>query len=211
MLSMLMHPHPPPDETLALLPHLRPHHSLRFRTPASSSPWLKILMLLRGPQVMPPTLPSPPLMPPCTCPTCLQRCLPSLRLQCPPNMPPMQLTILTLAVPSQHASDTAYHPYTRMPSQHASDAAYHPYAHSDLPTCLQHCLPSLSLQCPPDMPPMPPSNWPDPYAPAAPQDETTMLPPISALTNPYVCAPPPFLLCRLQFVRSRGALNPPYA
>ncbi|MBW0576267.1 hypothetical protein O181_115982 [Austropuccinia psidii MF-1] len=27
-----------------------------------------------------------------------------------PNMPPMLLTILTLAVPSQHASDTPHHP-----------------------------------------------------------------------------------------------------
>ncbi|MBW0528322.1 hypothetical protein O181_068037 [Austropuccinia psidii MF-1] len=53
-------------------------------------------------------------------------------------MPPTLLTILTLAVPSRHASDTAYHPYT----------------HSALPTCLRRCLPSLHSQCPPDMPPM---------------------------------------------------------
>ncbi|MBW0538282.1 hypothetical protein O181_077997 [Austropuccinia psidii MF-1] len=51
---------------------------------------------------------------------------PSLHL---PNMPPMLLTILTLTVPSRHASNAPYHPYTRgVPSQHASDAAYHPYA-----------------------------------------------------------------------------------
>ncbi|MBW0577963.1 hypothetical protein O181_117678 [Austropuccinia psidii MF-1] len=51
-----------------------PNHSLCFCTPASSSPWLTILTLLRGPQVLPPTQPSPPLTPPCT------RRLPSLRL-----------------------------------------------------------------------------------------------------------------------------------
>ncbi|MBW0510572.1 hypothetical protein O181_050287 [Austropuccinia psidii MF-1] len=104
MLSMLTRPHPPPDRTPTLPPHLRPHQSLLFRTPASSSPWLTILMLLQGPQVMPPTPPSPPLMPPCTCPTCLQHCLPSLCLQCPPDMPPMlveflpnmNLTLLTI-------------------------------------------------------------------------------------------------------------------
>ncbi|MBW0527231.1 hypothetical protein O181_066946 [Austropuccinia psidii MF-1] len=73
----------------------------------------------------------------------------------PPNMPPILLTILTLAVPSQHASkapyhpyacgvpsrhasDAAYHPYACIvPARHASDAAYHPYACSALPTCLQ--------------------------------------------------------------------------
>ncbi|MBW0492967.1 hypothetical protein O181_032682 [Austropuccinia psidii MF-1] len=92
---MLTRPHPPPDET-PTLPHLCPHHSLRFHTPASSSPWLKILTLLQGPQVMPPTRPSPP-----------------LRLLAP--------------------------------TQHAYNAAYYPYAHSALPTCLQHSLPSLRL------------------------------------------------------------------
>ncbi|MBW0518779.1 hypothetical protein O181_058494 [Austropuccinia psidii MF-1] len=40
------------------------------------------------------------------------------------------------------------------PTQHASDAAYHPYACSARPTCLQHCLPSLCSQCPPEMPQM---------------------------------------------------------
>ncbi|MBW0553168.1 hypothetical protein O181_092883 [Austropuccinia psidii MF-1] len=67
--------------------------------------------------------------------------------------------------PSQHSSDPAYHPYTRIvpaqhasdtpecppnmpltlltiltlavPSRHDSDAAYHPYACSALLTCLQ--------------------------------------------------------------------------
>ncbi|MBW0516935.1 hypothetical protein O181_056650 [Austropuccinia psidii MF-1] len=104
----------------------------------------------------------------------------------PPIMPLMLLTILTLSVPSQHASDTPDHPYAcGVPSHHASDTAYHPYTCSDLLTCLQHrlpslhlystrptclqcCLPSLCSQCPPKMPPAPPSNWPDPYTPAAP-------------------------------------------
>ncbi|MBW0576809.1 hypothetical protein O181_116524, partial [Austropuccinia psidii MF-1] len=56
---------------------------------------------------------------------------------CPPNMPPTLLTILMLAVPSRHDSDTSYHPYAHVvPSQHASNTAYHPYSHSALPTCL---------------------------------------------------------------------------
>ncbi|MBW0576808.1 hypothetical protein O181_116523 [Austropuccinia psidii MF-1] len=104
-------------------------------------------------------------------PTCLRHCLPSLRSQCPPDMPATLLTILTLAVPSRHASDAAYHPYAdlvpsqhasnaayhpcaHMPSRHASNTPYHPYARSALLPCLRHCLPSLRLQCPPDMPPM---------------------------------------------------------
>ncbi|MBW0475737.1 hypothetical protein O181_015452 [Austropuccinia psidii MF-1] len=107
---------------------------LGTHTPNSSSPQLTILMLLRGPQVMPLTPPSPPLMPPCTClilsatyhPNACgvpsQRCLPSLRswsgfltcLQC-------RLPCLCL--------------------------------HSTHPPCFGHCLPSLCLQCPPDMTP----------------------------------------------------------
>ncbi|MBW0494115.1 hypothetical protein O181_033830 [Austropuccinia psidii MF-1] len=77
----------------------------------------------------------PSLRSPSALPTCLQHCLPSLRLQCPPNMPPTLLTILTLAVPSRHASNSAYHPY----------------AYSALPMLLT----ILTLaECPPDMPPM---------------------------------------------------------
>ncbi|MBW0490102.1 hypothetical protein O181_029817 [Austropuccinia psidii MF-1] len=58
-----------------------PHHSLRFRTPASSSPQLTILTLLRGPQVMPPMRPSPPPNPICHLPSlcshgALKICLP---------------------------------------------------------------------------------------------------------------------------------------
>ncbi|MBW0573784.1 hypothetical protein O181_113499 [Austropuccinia psidii MF-1] len=54
-----------------------------------------------------------------------------------PNMPPTLLTILTLAVPSRHASDTPYHPYAYIvTARHSSNAAYHPYTCSALPTCL---------------------------------------------------------------------------
>ncbi|MBW0496374.1 hypothetical protein O181_036089 [Austropuccinia psidii MF-1] len=110
---MLTRPPPPPDETPTLPPHLGPHHSLRSFTPASSSPQLTILTLLQGHKVMPPTPPSPPLMPPCT------------RLILSTTYHPY-----TRGVPSQHASDAAYHPYAHeVPSQHASDATYHPYAH----------------------------------------------------------------------------------
>ncbi|MBW0565896.1 hypothetical protein O181_105611 [Austropuccinia psidii MF-1] len=85
---------------------------------------------------------------------CLQCFLPSLGLQCATDMPPTLLTIFTLTAPSRHASNTSYRPYAHVvPSRHASDAAYHPYACSALPTCLQHHLTSLRLQCPPDMPP----------------------------------------------------------
>ncbi|MBW0483725.1 hypothetical protein O181_023440 [Austropuccinia psidii MF-1] len=91
-------------------------------------------------------------------PTCLQRYLPSLPSQCPPDMPPTPLTILMLSVPSRHASNTTYHPYTHVvpsqpafyiiyhpykhvvPSRHASTTSYHPYAHV-VPS--QHRLPSL--------------------------------------------------------------------
>ncbi|MBW0490963.1 hypothetical protein O181_030678 [Austropuccinia psidii MF-1] len=68
-----------------------------------------------------------------------------------PKIPPMLLTILILAVPSQHASDAPYHPYAcGVPSGHASDTAYHPYARSDFLTCLRRRLPSLRLytSCP---------------------------------------------------------------
>ncbi|MBW0531358.1 hypothetical protein O181_071073 [Austropuccinia psidii MF-1] len=138
-------PATPPDETPTLPPHLRPHHSLCFRTPTSSSPPLTILMLLWGPEIMPPMPPSPPLMPPCThllwsaFPTCLQhrlpslrlhsalltclpRCLPSLRLQCPPNMPLTPLTILILVQCPPNMPLTA--PRTSL----ILNPAYDPYA-----------------------------------------------------------------------------------
>ncbi|MBW0527784.1 hypothetical protein O181_067499 [Austropuccinia psidii MF-1] len=121
----------------------------------------------------------------------------------------MLLTILKLTVPSRHASNAAYHPSARIvpsrnasnaayhpyacivPAQHASNAAYHPYARSALPTCLQ-CPPHTGLILTLLKPP---------------QDATTMPPPISSLTTPYASAPPPFLLCRLQFLGSCGALK----
>ncbi|MBW0540285.1 hypothetical protein O181_080000 [Austropuccinia psidii MF-1] len=142
---------------------MRLRHFPLISTPTLYSPWLTIVTLLPGPQVMPATLPSPPLTPPRTrrlpslClwkafPTCLRQHLPSLCL------------------------------------------------YSARPTCLLHCLPSLCSQCPPEMPPMPPSHCPNnPYAPEAP--------PISALTTLYASAPPRYLLCRLQLVRSRRALK----
>ncbi|MBW0550630.1 hypothetical protein O181_090345 [Austropuccinia psidii MF-1] len=49
------------DETTMQTPHLHPHHSLRFHTPASSSLPLTILMLLKRPQDMPLMPPSTPL------------------------------------------------------------------------------------------------------------------------------------------------------
>ncbi|MBW0462019.1 hypothetical protein O181_001734 [Austropuccinia psidii MF-1] len=74
MLCMLMRPHHPPDETPTLPPHLRPHHSLRFHTPA-----LTILMLVYCPPDMPPTL-----------------LMILMLVESPPNMPPTALMILTL-------------------------------------------------------------------------------------------------------------------
>ncbi|MBW0519307.1 hypothetical protein O181_059022 [Austropuccinia psidii MF-1] len=133
---MLTCPHPPPDETLTLPPISTlttpyastpppltiftllqcPHHSLQFCTPASSSPWLTVLMLLQGPQVMPLKLPSPPLIPPRT----------------------HRLPYSRLWMPSRHASYTTYHPYACVvPSQCASgpphtglilNPAYDPYS-----------------------------------------------------------------------------------
>ncbi|MBW0489561.1 hypothetical protein O181_029276 [Austropuccinia psidii MF-1] len=127
---MLMCPHPPPDETPTLPPHLHPYHSLSFRTPSPYSPWIKILTLLRGPKVMPPTPPSPPL---------------SL-------LSPVAYHPYACIVPTQHASNASYHPYACIvPTQHASNAAYHPYACSSL-LMLLTILPRV--ECPPDMPPM---------------------------------------------------------
>ncbi|MBW0543401.1 hypothetical protein O181_083116 [Austropuccinia psidii MF-1] len=91
------------------------HHCLIFSLPYN--PYATL-----GPSNYAPDATLTPLTPPCTRPTCLQHCLPSLRLQClpdmplilltilmlmecPPNMPPMPLTTLTLAVPSRHASN----------------------------------------------------------------------------------------------------------
>ncbi|MBW0522137.1 hypothetical protein O181_061852 [Austropuccinia psidii MF-1] len=92
-------------------------------------------MLLRGPQVMPPTPPSPPLC-----------------LLAPAAYHPY-------ALPAQHASDAAYHPYTYIvPAQYAFNTSYHPYTFSALPTCLRR-PPHTGLILNPAY---------DPYAPAAP-------------------------------------------
>ncbi|MBW0587532.1 hypothetical protein O181_127247, partial [Austropuccinia psidii MF-1] len=151
-------------------------------------------------------------------PTCLRRCFPSSRLQCPPNMPLTPLTILTLAVTSRHASDAPYHPYARsnLPTclrrHFPSLCLYSAFptclrchlpslrSYSALLTCLQRCLPSLCSQCPPNMPQTPPSHWPVLTLLQPAQDETTMPPPSPP-------SPPPFLLCRFQFLHSRGTLK----
>ncbi|MBW0535604.1 hypothetical protein O181_075319 [Austropuccinia psidii MF-1] len=124
-----------------------PHHSLCFCTPASSSPWLTILRLLHGPQFIPPTPPSPPLH--LLAPALSYPSLTILTLvECLPDMPPMLLTILMLAVPSQNASDTAYHACAHNPPQEETrmlgpiSALTTPYASAPLPYLLR-CFPFL--------------------------------------------------------------------
>ncbi|MBW0547770.1 hypothetical protein O181_087485 [Austropuccinia psidii MF-1] len=92
---MLTRPCPPPDET----PTLPPISALT--TPYASAPPPHLLLGLQS----------------LHCCGALklflqQRSHPPDASLHPPNMPPMLLTILTLAVPSRHASDAAYHPYT---------------------------------------------------------------------------------------------------
>ncbi|MBW0471635.1 hypothetical protein O181_011350 [Austropuccinia psidii MF-1] len=67
-----------------------------------------------------------------------------------------------------------------------------------LPTCLQrHPHTGLIL-----------NTTYDPYAPAAPsRGDYDAAPPISTLTTPYASALPPYLLLRLQLLRSHGALK----
>ncbi|MBW0550909.1 hypothetical protein O181_090624 [Austropuccinia psidii MF-1] len=86
MLRMLTSPHRPPDETLTLPPHLRPHHSLRFHTPPIPS------LCSRG-----------------ALPTCSRHHLSLRSLKCPPDMLPTLLTIITLA---ECTPDITY-PYAR--------------------------------------------------------------------------------------------------
>ncbi|MBW0573515.1 hypothetical protein O181_113230 [Austropuccinia psidii MF-1] len=64
-----------------------------------------------------------------------------------PTLPPISsLTTLYASAPRLIFS-LAYNPYAAVgPSSYASNASL---TH---PTCLQHCLPSLNSQCPPDMP-----------------------------------------------------------
>ncbi|MBW0473304.1 hypothetical protein O181_013019 [Austropuccinia psidii MF-1] len=97
-------PAPPPDETPKLPPSppspllMLPHPLLIFSLAYN-------LYAAAGPASYASDAALTPLTPPCTRPTCLQHCLPSLRLQCPSDMPLTLLTILMLAVPSRHASD----------------------------------------------------------------------------------------------------------
>ncbi|MBW0556891.1 hypothetical protein O181_096606 [Austropuccinia psidii MF-1] len=92
-------------------------------------------------------------------------------VECLPNMPPMPLTILMLGeclpeMPPMLLTILML----AVPSQHASIAPL-TLAQSSRPLMIFTLL-------------------------QPPQDETMMLPPISALTTPYTSAPPPYLLCR---------------
>ncbi|MBW0477476.1 hypothetical protein O181_017191 [Austropuccinia psidii MF-1] len=95
--------------------------------------------------------------------TCLQQCLPYLRSQCPPKMPPMLLTILMLAVPSRHAS-----PGRMLCQSPAIDFTLHfsvPYRCVQPPTS---CFPSNILPLPHACVIL--SDSYPAYAPAAPID-----------------------------------------
>ncbi|MBW0535385.1 hypothetical protein O181_075100 [Austropuccinia psidii MF-1] len=107
-------------------------------------------------------------------------------------MPLTPLTIFTLAVTSQHASDTAYHPYTCIvPTQHASDTAYHPYVCSALlPPHTGLIL--MLLQPPQDETTMPPSIfscllllWRPQDMPLTPPSAPLTPNPLSAAYHPY--------------------------
>ncbi|MBW0538283.1 hypothetical protein O181_077998 [Austropuccinia psidii MF-1] len=131
-------------------------------------------------------------------------------------MPLTPVTVLTLAVTSLNASNTAYHPLACIvPSPHAAHATYHPYAcivharhssnaayysyaRSALPTCLRH----------------PPNNGLILTLLQPPQYETTMLPSpplmllqphlfFSAAYNSYAPTVP-------SIYASEATLNPPY-
>ncbi|MBW0589230.1 hypothetical protein O181_128945, partial [Austropuccinia psidii MF-1] len=102
-------------------------------------------------------------------------------------------------VPSQHASDTTNHPYgCLVPSQNASDTTYHPYA------CV---VPSRHASNTAN------HSAHDTHLPG-PQDETTIQPPISSLTNPYASAPvacSPYTHAEPSRYASDTTLNPPYS
>ncbi|MBW0528829.1 hypothetical protein O181_068544 [Austropuccinia psidii MF-1] len=177
---MLTRPHPPPDEAPTAPPS--PPSHLHNIPPTL----LTILMLAVPSRRSLPSLGSWSAFPTClrrrlpslhlysAHPTCLPCCLPYLQLKCPPNMPPMLHTILTISVPSQHASNAAYHPYACMPARHAPDTA-----------CLGY--PLTLLQPPQDetmmLPPISTLTTPAAYnfyAPAAPSryaSEATLNPP----------------------------------
>ncbi|MBW0557537.1 hypothetical protein O181_097252 [Austropuccinia psidii MF-1] len=102
---MLTRLHRPPDETLTLPPHLRPHHSLRFHTPA-----LTIFML---------TWCTPDMLPTSLILTLAQ--VPSR------YAPDTAYHPYARGVHSRHAPNTNYPYACVVPSRHAPDTAY-PYA-----------------------------------------------------------------------------------
>ncbi|MBW0566579.1 hypothetical protein O181_106294 [Austropuccinia psidii MF-1] len=118
MLRMLTSPHRPPDENPTLPPHLRPHHSLRFNTPAHT-----IFMLMW-----------------CT-PNMLPTSLILTLAQVPSQYAPETNYPYACVVPSRHPPDTAYHPYARgVHSRHHLSLRLC----GALPTCSRHHL-SLRL------------------------------------------------------------------
>ncbi|MBW0589220.1 hypothetical protein O181_128935 [Austropuccinia psidii MF-1] len=142
-ISMLTHLHPPLDETptlpspLLMLPHPRLIFCLDYNPYAATGPSSYASDAALTPPYASSHLPLTILMLMDARLTCLRRCLPSLCLQCPPDMPPMLPTILTLV---ECLPDMPLTLLTilrlAVPSRHASNTAYHPYARSALPTCL---------------------------------------------------------------------------
>ncbi|MBW0573583.1 hypothetical protein O181_113298 [Austropuccinia psidii MF-1] len=126
--------HTPLQMRLQHCPHISVLTTPYTSTPPSSSPWIIILTLLRGPQVMPLTPPSPPLTPP------RSHRLPSLRSYSA-RQTCLQCSLLSLALWSAFLTCLQ----CRLPTLRLWIA---------LLTCLQSCLPSLCLQCPANMPPM---------------------------------------------------------
>ncbi|MBW0493514.1 hypothetical protein O181_033229 [Austropuccinia psidii MF-1] len=183
---MITRPQCPLDVTLIL-----PPISALIAPYTSTPPPLTILMLLRRPKDIPPMLPSTLVTPH---PLCRLPCLPSHSalppfLQCRPSISaptnpyasaPQPLTILTIMqcpqdIPLKPLSTLLTpNPLCRLPSlrslssQHASNTAPTPASSSMPPTILMLLKHS--------------------------QYETTMPPPISALTTPYASAPLPHLL-----------------
>ncbi|MBW0561645.1 hypothetical protein O181_101360 [Austropuccinia psidii MF-1] len=156
---------------------------------------------------MPPPPPSPPLMPPCTC-LILSAAyhpyahgVPSKHASdtayhpyacgCPPDMPPMPLTILMLAVPSRHASNA---PLT-------------------LAQSARRLVILTLLQPPQDDTTMPPPisalTTPPPSTPLTPPCTRLML---STAYHPYACGcppnmPPMLLTILMLAVPSRNSSN----
>ncbi|MBW0559348.1 hypothetical protein O181_099063 [Austropuccinia psidii MF-1] len=115
-------PHRPPDETPTLPPHLCPHHSLCFHTPAHTIfmltwcttdmlPTSIILTVAKVPSRYAPATAYHPY-------TC------RVHYQHAPNTNYPYACV----VPSRHAPDTSYPYACVVPSQHPPDTAYHRYA-----------------------------------------------------------------------------------